>query len=47
MRLKCEFCGYQPRLNDAQNIILDVGKDNKDITILYVRCYECGAEWVE
>ena len=45
--MKCDQCGYRPRKNDAQHLVLDQGKDNKDIKILYVRCYRCGDEWIE
>lgn len=45
--MKCDQCGYHPRASDAQHIVLDKGLDSKDIVILYVRCYECGAEWIE
>ena len=45
--MKCDHCGYHPRRADAQHIVIDQGKDNLGVTILYVRCYECGAEWIE
>jgi hypothetical protein len=43
----CDVCTYKPRSKDAQNIVLETGKDSKEETILYVRCYRCGHEWVE
>jgi uncharacterized Zn finger protein len=45
--MQCDRCGYRPRMSDAQHVILDKGIDELHETILYVRCYECGHEWVE
>lgn len=43
----CDVCGYRPRVGDRHNVILDTGIDECGVEILYVRCYECGNEWVE
>lgn len=43
----CDRCGYRPRMGDGQHVILDEGLDELEQTILYVRCYNCGEEWVE
>lgn len=45
--MKCDVCAYRPQSGDAQNIILEEGVDNKEIPIVYVRCYRCGHEWIE
>ncbi len=45
--MKCDQCGYRPQRRDAQNLVLDQGKDNLDVDIIYVRCYQCGHEWIE
>jgi len=42
----CDHCGYRPRVGDRHEV-LDVGLDQLEQTIIYVRCYNCGAEWVE
>jgi hypothetical protein len=43
----CDVCGYRPRVGDRHKVILDTGLDEVGETILYVRCYDCGNEWVE
>jgi len=43
----CDECGYRPRTKDGYHVILDEGVDNLEVKIHYVRCYSCGAEWVE
>ncbi len=46
--MQCDHCGYFPQKRDShKQVILDTGKDNLEVTIVYVRCYECGHEWVE
>ena len=42
----CDECGYHPRVGDKYSV-LDVGLDQLDEKIYYVRCYNCGNEWVE
>lgn len=42
----CDRCGYHPREGDRHEV-LDVGLDQLDQVIEYVRCYNCGNEWVE
>lgn len=34
-------------MGDGQHVILDEGLDESEQLILYVRCYNCGQEWVE
>jgi DNA-directed RNA polymerase subunit RPC12/RpoP len=47
----CEVCGYRPQRRDAQRIevraSLELNPDTEWVTVDYVRCYECGHEWVE
>lgn len=43
----CDKCEYRPRADDVGMIVLDEGLDELEETILYVRCYRCGHEWVE
>lgn len=45
--MQCENCGYHPRSADAAHVILDEGVDQLENKIIYVRCYNCGNEWVE
>ena len=42
----CDICGYRPRGGD-QHKVLDAGIDEIGMEIIYVRCYNCGNEWVE
>jgi len=45
----CDVCSYRPR--DGDCVIVQtadrIGEDANEISVLYVRCYECGHEWVE
>lgn len=43
----CDVCGYRPRVGDRHEVILDRGFDQEGEIVYYVRCYECGNEWVE
>ena len=42
----CDVCGYRPRVGDKHEV-LDEGLDQLEVKIIYVRCYDCGNEWVE
>jgi uncharacterized Zn finger protein len=45
--MKCDQCGYHPQKRDAAQVILEEGTDNLEVPIVYVRCYQCGHEWIE
>jgi Zn ribbon nucleic-acid-binding protein len=45
----CDVCSYRPR--DADCVLVEttdrIGSMVEEIEVLYVRCYNCGHEWVE
>jgi hypothetical protein len=45
----CDVCSYRPR--DADCLFVQtvdrLDEHAKEITVLHVRCYDCGHEWVE
>lgn len=43
----CDRCGYRPRRGDMHQVVLDTGLDASGELVFYVRCYDCGNEWVE
>ena len=48
--MKCDVCGYHPRMKDAHNLTIGTNFSNDcDETqdIVHVICYNCGHEWVE
>jgi hypothetical protein len=40
-------CGYRPRASDCHEVTMNEGAGEYAYTILHVRCYRCGEEWVE
>ena len=43
----CDRCDYRPRTADGHVVVLNDGVDEYSEPIVYVRCYNCGHEWVE